>query len=219
VFEPLQSSAFRLATIACAVTGQAVDHSVEEWIAGETSEQGSGQAFSIVVRGQRRVRKKARKSTHLVPHVSIYGILLPCSKTVPPSYLLPSTHAVVRHALCANRGEQLVMKKEKEWNMKLEEEKEAKILQIMPVPPGWEAVWGLVQEPEEGLPGFSTELIACWALVEVGERRFVTALLPDLESGELKLLVETEYFLGYRYPTEPTNWERRATVRRRAVKK
>jgi hypothetical protein len=55
--------------------------------------------------------------------------------------------------------------------------------------------------------------------VEVGERLFVTALLPDLESGELKLLVETDYFLGYRYPTEPTNWERRAMARRRAVKK
>src|SRR5947209_13889526 len=109
--------------------------------------------------------------------------------------------------------------RKKEWNMKFEEEKEAKILQIMPVPPGWEAVWGLTQDPEEGLPGFTTELIACWALVEVGERRFVTALLPDLESGELKLLVETEYFLGYRYPTELTNWERLATARRRSVKK
>jgi hypothetical protein len=107
----------------------------------------------------------------------------------------------------------------KEWNMKLKEEKEAKIIQIMPVPPGWEAVWGHVKDPEEDEPGFSTELVACWALVEVGERRFVTALLPDLESGELKLLVETEYFLGYRYPTEPTNWERRATARRRSIKK
>src|SRR5947209_8539884 len=115
--------------------------------------------------------------------------------------------------------EQFVMRRRKESNMKLEEEREAKLLQIMPVPPGWEAVWGLAQDPEEGLPGFTTELIACWALVEVGERRFVTALLPDLESGELKLLVETEYFLGYRYPTELTNWERLATARRRSVKK
>ena len=98
--------------------------------------------------------------------------------------------------------------------MKIEEEKEAKILQIMPVPPGWEAVWGDVNAPEEGEPGFTTELIACWALVEVGERRFVTALLPDLESGELKFLIESEYFLGYRYPSEPTNWGQRAVLRR-----
>ncbi len=98
--------------------------------------------------------------------------------------------------------------------MNIEEEKEAKILQIMPVPPGWEAVWGDVDVPEEGAPGFTTELIACWALVEVGERRFVTALLPDLESGELKFLIESESFLGYRYPTGPTNWGQRATQRR-----
>lgn len=101
--------------------------------------------------------------------------------------------------------------------MKLEEEKQAKILQIMPAPPGWEAVWGDVHAPAEGKPGISTELVACWALVEVGERRFVTAVLPDLESGELKLLVETEYFLGYRYPTEPTDWARRASARRAAA--
>ena len=72
--------------------------------------------------------------------------------------------------------------------------------------------------PEEGAPGFTTELIACWALVEVGERRFVTALLPDLESGELKFLIESAYFLGYRYPSEPTNWGQQATKRRSAHK-
>ena len=88
-----------------------------------------------------------------------------------------------------------------------EEEKEAKILQIMPVPPGWQAVWGDVNAPEEGEAGFTTELIACWALVEVGEQRFVTALLPDLESGELKFLIESEYFVGYSYSSEPTNWD------------
>lgn len=43
-------------------------------------------------------------------------------------------------------------------------------------------------------------------------------MLPDLESGELKMLVENEYFLGYRYPTEPTNWSQRATDRRASVK-
>lgn len=98
--------------------------------------------------------------------------------------------------------------------MKIEEEKEAKILQIMPVPPGWEAVWGNANAPDEGEPGFTTELVACWALVEVEDRRFVTALLPDLESSELKFLIESEYFLGYRYPSELTNWGQRAALRR-----
>ena len=68
--------------------------------------------------------------------------------------------------------------------------------------------------PKKEHLGSLPRLIACWALVEVGERRFVTALLPDLESGELKFLIESEYFLGYRYPSEPTNWGQRAVLRR-----
>jgi len=102
--------------------------------------------------------------------------------------------------------------------MRYEEEPEAKIIQIMPVPPGWEAVWGDPYEPEHGEAGYRTELIACWALIEVGERRLVTAMLPDLESGELRILIENEYFLGYHYPSETTNWQQRATERRATIK-
>jgi hypothetical protein len=101
--------------------------------------------------------------------------------------------------------------------MQLEEIAIAKILQIMPAPPGWEAVWGETYTPAQGDAGFHTELVACWALIEVGNRRVVTAMLPDLESGELRILIENEYFLGYRYPSETTNWEQRATDRRAII--
>lgn len=101
--------------------------------------------------------------------------------------------------------------------MQLEEIATAKILQIMPAPPGWEAVWGDSYEPAKGEAGFRTELIACWALVEAGDRRVVTAMLPDLESGELRILLENEYFLGYRYPNAVTNWGERASERRATV--
>jgi hypothetical protein len=101
--------------------------------------------------------------------------------------------------------------------MQPEEIATTKILQIMPAPPGWEAVWGDPYEPAKGEAGFRTELVACWALVEVGERRLVTAMLPDLESGELRMLDENEYFLGYRYPSASTNWNLRATERRATV--
>ncbi|MBA2682827.1 MAG: hypothetical protein H0U76_31090 [Ktedonobacteraceae bacterium] len=102
--------------------------------------------------------------------------------------------------------------------MQLEEITNAKIIQIMPAPPGWEAVWGDSYEPTKGEAGFRTELVACWALVEVNNRRLVTSMLPDLESGELRMLVENEYFLGYRYPSETsTNWTQRATERRTTV--
>ena len=101
--------------------------------------------------------------------------------------------------------------------MRVEDEATAHIIQMMPAPPGWEAVWGETYEPTKDEAGFHAELIACWALVTVGERTVVTAMLPDLESGELRLLSETPYFLGYRYPHAPTNWDQRATERRATV--
>ena len=78
------------------------------------------------------------------------------------------------------------------------EEKEPHILQIIPAQPGWEAVWGSIEEPEKGEPGYFTEPVVCWALVEASDgRRFVTAMAPDLESSELKMMLETGDFLGY----------------------
>jgi len=95
------------------------------------------------------------------------------------------------------------------------EEKELHILQIMPALPGWEAVWGNLEEPEKGEPGYFTEPVVCWALVEASDgRRFVTAMAPDLESSELKLMFDMGNFLGYATPSYSPNWVKLASNRR-----
>ena len=99
--------------------------------------------------------------------------------------------------------------------MTQQEEKEPQILQIMPAQPGWEAVWGSIEEPEKGEPGYFTEPVVCWALVEASDgRRFVTAMAPDLESSELKMMIETGNFLGYANPGYSPNWMKLASNRR-----
>ena len=96
-----------------------------------------------------------------------------------------------------------------------QEEKEPQILQIMPAQLGWEAVWGNIEEPEKGEPGYFSEPIVCWALVEASDgRRFVTAMAPDLESSELKMMLETDNFLGYANPGYSPNWMKLASNRR-----
>ncbi len=96
------------------------------------------------------------------------------------------------------------------------EDKEPAIIQIMPALPGWEAVWGDTAEPEEGQPGYRTETVVCWALVEASDgRRYVTAMLPDLESSELKLPLEMGNFLGYATPSYSPDWVQMASDRRR----
>ena len=95
------------------------------------------------------------------------------------------------------------------------EEKEPHILQIIPAQPGWEAVWGSIEEPEKGEPGYFTEPVVCWALVEASDgRRFVTAMAPDLESSELKMMLETGDFLGYANPGYAPNWMKLASNKR-----
>ena len=99
--------------------------------------------------------------------------------------------------------------------MTQQEEKEPQILQIMPAQPGWEAVWGSIEEPEKGEPGYFTEPVVCWALVEASDgRRFVTAMAPDLESSELKMMLEAGNFLGYANPAYAPNWMKLASNRR-----
>lgn len=96
------------------------------------------------------------------------------------------------------------------------EDKEPAIIQIMPALPGWEAVWGDAAEPETGQPGYRTETVVCWALVEASDgRRYVTAMLPDLESSELKLPLEMGNFLGYATPSYSPDWVQMASDRRR----
>ncbi len=97
----------------------------------------------------------------------------------------------------------------------LEEEKELTILQIMPALPGWGAVWGAREEPEKGEPGYFTEPVVCWALVEASDgRRFVTAMAADLETSELKLMLDKGNFLGYSTPSYSLDWMQRASDKR-----
>ncbi|MGZ6368047.1 MAG: hypothetical protein ACXWPS_19065 [Ktedonobacteraceae bacterium] len=95
------------------------------------------------------------------------------------------------------------------------EAKEPTILQIMPALPGWGAVWGTTDEPEQGQPGYFTEPVVCWALVEASDgHRFVTAMAPDLETSELKLMLDMGNFLGYSTPTYTLDWMQLASTRR-----
>ena len=89
------------------------------------------------------------------------------------------------------------------------------ILQILPALPGWGAVWGTREEPGQGEPGYFTEPVVCWALVEASDgHRFVTAMAPDLETSELKLMLDMGNFLGYSTPTYTLNWMQRASNKR-----
>ncbi len=98
------------------------------------------------------------------------------------------------------------------------EEEEPEIIQIMPALPGWEAVWGDVEEPEKGKLGYRTETVVCWALVEASDgRRYVTAMLPDVESSELKLPLEMGNFLGYATPSYSPDWVQLASDKRKAT--
>ena len=107
------------------------------------------------------------------------------------------------------------MQQEEAYEMDPREEREPHILQIMPALPGWQAVWGDIEEPEKGQPGYRTETVVCWALVEASDgRRYVTAMMPDLESSELKLTHEAGNFLGYASPNFAPNWMTMASDRR-----
>lgn len=93
--------------------------------------------------------------------------------------------------------------------------KDLTILQIMPALPGWGAVWGTREEPEQGEPGYFTEPVVCWALVEASDgRRFVTAMAADLETSELKLMLDMGNFLGYSTPTYTLDWMQLASNKR-----
>ncbi len=98
------------------------------------------------------------------------------------------------------------------------EEQELHIIQIMPALPGWEAVWGDAEEPEKGKLGYRTETVVCWALVETSDgHRYVTAMLPDLESSELKLPLEMGKFLGYATPSYSPDWVQLASDKRKGT--
>ncbi|MEO7021082.1 MAG: hypothetical protein ABI234_13080 [Ktedonobacteraceae bacterium] len=92
---------------------------------------------------------------------------------------------------------------------------ELTILQIMPALPGWAAVWSQSEEPAHGEPGYFTEPVVCWALVEATNgHRFVSAMAPDLETSELKLMLDQGNFLGYATPTYSLDWMKLASDKR-----
>lgn len=95
------------------------------------------------------------------------------------------------------------------------EEQGPTILQIMPALPGWGAVWGTKEEPKQETTGYFTEPVVCWALVEESDgRRFVTAMAADIETSELKLMLDMGNFLGYATPTSHSDWMQRASSKR-----
>jgi hypothetical protein len=95
------------------------------------------------------------------------------------------------------------------------EAQEFTILQIMPALPGWGAVWGTREEPAQTQLGYITEPVVCWALVEARDgHRFVTAMAPDLETSELKLMLDMGNFLGYATPTYSLDWKQLASNKR-----
>jgi hypothetical protein len=89
--------------------------------------------------------------------------------------------------------------------MKRKERENARILQIVPAQPGWEVVW--TYDPEEVEDeSFFTQPVACWALVELENRRFVTALYTGEDSSELLLAYDSiGNFLGYAHPGLPSS--------------
>ncbi len=95
------------------------------------------------------------------------------------------------------------------------EQTEPHIVQIIPAQPGWEAVYGEIEEPAKGDPGYYSEAVVCWALVEESDgHRFVTTMMPDLESSELKMTPEKGDFLGYGNPSYTPNWMKLASKKR-----
>ena len=107
------------------------------------------------------------------------------------------------------------MEQIKEPQAEEHETKELTVLQLIPALPGWGAVWGTREEPEQGEPGYFTEPVVCWALVETSDgHRFVTAMAPDLETSELKLMLDMGNFLGYATPSYTLDWMQRASNKR-----
>lgn len=105
--------------------------------------------------------------------------------------------------------------------MKRDQRKDVQIIQIVPAQPGWEVVWAydpeLVSDEE-----YYTQPVACWALVELKNKRFVTAFLASGDDSELLLAYDSIDFLGYAHPGLPPSdlfWKEEANMAREAIKK
>jgi hypothetical protein len=108
--------------------------------------------------------------------------------------------------------------------MKSKQRKTARIVQIIPAQPGWAVVWAydpeLVKDEK-----YYTQPVACWALVELEDRTFVTGLIPkgDIDQigngdgSELDLACDSRNLLGYAHPGLPSSdpyWEKEADLSR-----
>lgn len=98
--------------------------------------------------------------------------------------------------------------------------KDAQIIKIIPAQPGWEVVWAYDPESVSDAE-YYTESVVCWALVELGNRSFVTALIARGDDSELALAYDGIEFLGYAHPGLPSTapyWKEEATSTRESLK-
>lgn len=141
-----------------------------------------------------------------------------CERAFQEGYAasLPSPRTVTESSLFTHEDRQADERKVENMELTAENnEQDVTILQIMPALPGWGAVWGNIEEPAQGEPGYFTEPVVCWALVEARDgHRFVTAMAADLETSELKLMLDMGNFLGYATPTYSLDWMQRASTKR-----
>lgn len=86
-------------------------------------------------------------------------------------------------------------------------QKDKKILQITSALPGWSARYAKPDEPKGGEPGYYTQTVICWALVE-GNR--VVPIVEGIEGMELEPAYPDDDFLGYSYPGCTDDWSKLA---------
>jgi len=93
-------------------------------------------------------------------------------------------------------------------------QKEKKILQITPALSGWSALYAKPDEPKEGEPGYYTQTVICWALVE-GNR--IVPIVEGIEGLELEPAYPGDDFLGYSYPGCTDDWSKLAQQYRKRM--
>ncbi len=141
-----------------------------------------------------------------------------CERAFQEGYCSPLPYALTETKSKLFKGDEEPSYERKVDSMEqIEEsnEQELTILQIMPALPGWAAVWGNNEAPAKDEPGYFTEPVVCWALVETSNgHRFVTAMAPDLDTSELKLMLDMGNFLGYATPNYTLDWVKLASNKR-----
>ena len=94
-------------------------------------------------------------------------------------------------------------------------------MQIVPAQPGWEVVWAYGPEDVKD-EKYYTQPVACWALVELENRRLVTALIAGGDDSELILAYDSINLLGYAHPgllSSDPYWKEEANLSRGTMNK